>query len=316
MTTRLAAIAGIDDEGSRLDVFLANCPGVNSRSQAQQIIESGRAAVEGAVKPKNYHLKLGDRVTYEVPAPPPPVEPEQIDLSIVYEDDELLVIDKRAGMVVHPAAGNRSGTLVNAALAHAKLANIGAPLRPGIVHRLDKETSGLMVVAKTDMAYMGLVEQIKARRVNREYLALVSGVFNEVEGRIEAPIRRSSKDRKLMTVGFSGGRNAATNFRVLAGAGGYSLVKVALETGRTHQIRVHFKFINHPVVGDPAYGVAGSGRPLGLTRQFLHAYRLEFDHPATGEKMSFCIDLPVDLRRALDKIGGLSLKLPKQGRKA
>lgn len=311
MTEPLRAIAGIDDEGLRLDVFLAGCPGVISRSQAQQMIEAGTTRVGNVVRPKNHHLKIGDIVTYETPAAPPTVEPEQIDLKIVYEDGSLLVIDKPAGMVVHPGAGNYHGTLVHAALAHTKLANVGAPLRPGIVHRLDKGTSGLMVVAKTDQAYMALVEEIKERRVSRKYLALVRGEFGEPEGRIEAPIRRSAKDRKIMTVGLPGGREAITNFRVLASAGGYSLVEVALETGRTHQIRVHFKFINHPVIGDPAYGAPGSGEPLGLTRQFLHAYRLEFYHPVTGERMLFSIDLPEDLKKALDKIEGLSLKLPK-----
>ncbi|MDP1809380.1 MAG: RluA family pseudouridine synthase [Actinomycetota bacterium] len=315
MTEPLSAIAGIDDEGLRLDIFLANCPGVISRSQAQQMIETGKARVANAVRPKNHHLKIGDIVTYEVPAPPATVEPEQIDLRIVYEDDALLVIDKPAGMVVHPGAGNHNGTLVNAALAHTKLANVGAPLRPGIVHRLDKGTSGLMVVAKTDQAYMALVEQIKERRVSRKYLTLVRGDFGEPGGRIEAPIRRSAKDRKIMTVGVSGGKEAVTNFRVLATAANYSLVEVALETGRTHQIRVHFKFINHPVIGDPVYGATGSGGPLDLTRQFLHAYRLEFYHPVTGERMAFSIDLPADLKQALDKIEGLSLKLPKQGQR-
>lgn len=309
MTEPLRAIAGIDDDGLRLDVFLAGCPGVISRSQAQQMIEAGQVRVADAVKPKNHHLKIGELVTYEMPAPTPTVEPEQIDLNIVFEDDSLLVVDKPAGMVVHPGAGNYHGTLVHAALAHTKLANVGAPLRPGIVHRLDKGTSGLMVAAKTDQAYMSLVEQIKERQVSRKYLTLVRGAFGEVEGRIEAPIRRSAKDRKIMTVGASGGREAVTNFHVLETAPGYSLVEVALETGRTHQIRVHFKYINHPVIGDPVYGTAGSGRPVGLTRQFLHAYRLEFYHPVTGERVAFSADLPDDLKQALANLNLVILPL-------
>lgn len=309
MADSVRATAGIDDLGVRLDIFLSGCPGIESRSRAQQIIEEGRVKVSGIVRQKNYHLKIGDSVAFDLPEPPPMIDPENIELDIVHEDDHVLVINKPAGMVVHPGAGNSHGTLVNAALSHTRLASIGAPLRPGIVHRLDKNTSGLMVMAKTDTAYYSLVKQIKERLVSRKYLALVRGEFDTPEGRIVAPIRRSSKDRKIMTVGIGGEKPAVTNFRVLENKNGYSLVEAILETGRTHQIRVHFKFINHPVIGDPVYGPPDSGRPFGLIRQFLHAYKLEFNHPLDGERMIFEVFLTEDLIKVLDKIG-VSLNLP------
>lgn len=302
----IKAIVGVEDENTRLDVFLAGCPGIVSRSSAQALIESGRAVVNDRERPKNHHLKIGDRVAYALPEEKAPtVEAQPIPIKIVFEDNEFIVVDKQAGLVVHPAVGNYSGTLVNALLAHTGLANIGAPLRPGIVHRLDKETSGLMVAAKTDHAYMSLVGQIKDRRVARTYLTLVEGSFTEKEGRIDAPIGRSPKDRKLMAVTPKGGREAVTGFEVLATAGGYSLLRVRLETGRTHQIRVHMKFIKHPVIGDPVYGPHGDGRRLGLTRQWLHASELEFDHPSTGERVAFTAGLPADLKEALAKVEGI-----------
>lgn len=305
----IKAIVGVEDENRRLDVFLAGCPGIVSRSSAQSLIESGRAVVNDRERPKNHHLKIGDEVAYELPEDKAPtVEAQLMPLSIIYEDNEIIIVDKQAGLVVHPAAGNYSGTLVNALLAHTGLANIGAPLRPGIVHRLDKETSGLMVAAKTDHAYMSLVKQLRDRRVTRTYLTLVEGIFGENEGRIDAPIGRSPKDRKLMAVTPKGGREAVTNFMVLSTAGGYSLLRVTLETGRTHQIRVHMKFIKHPVIGDPVYGGHGGGRQLGLERQWLHAAKLEFDHPSTGERVVFTAGLPADLKEALAKIDGIGLE--------
>jgi len=304
----IKAIVGVEDENTRLDVFLAGCPGIVSRSSAQALIESGRAVVNAMERPKNHHLKIGDEVAYSLPEEKAPtVEAQPIPIKIVYEDDEVIVVDKQAGLVVHPAVGNYSGTLVNALLAHTGLANIGAPLRPGIVHRLDKETSGLMVAAKTDHAYMSLVKQLKDRRVTRTYLTLVEGVFSENEGRIDAPIGRNPKDRKLMAVTPKGGREAVTGFIVLSTAGGYSLLRVRLETGRTHQIRVHMKFIKHPVIGDPVYGSHSGGRQLGLTRQWLHAAELEFDHPSTGERVAFKAGLPADLKESLAKVTGVSL---------
>jgi 23S rRNA pseudouridine1911/1915/1917 synthase len=297
-------VAGIDDEDKRLDLFLAECPGIVSRTVAQRLIEAQEVLVAGRIRPKNYRLKLGQEVAYRVPAAEAAtVEAEQLPLAVVYEDDELIVIDKPAGQVVHPAVGNFNGTVVNALLNHTRLARIGAPLRPGIVHRLDKDTSGLMVVAKTDEAYLALVGQLKARRISRRYLALVEGGFTEERGMIEAAIGRSPRDRKLMTVGVKGAKEAVTHFTVKATTGRVSLLALALDTGRTHQIRVHLKHIKHPVVGDPVYGSAGLSKKLEFYRQWLHAYELAFPHPTTGEPLSFYSPPPADLIEVLLKVG-------------
>jgi 23S rRNA pseudouridine1911/1915/1917 synthase len=298
------ARVGLTDEGSRLDTFLSGCPEVRSRSNAQALIESGAVTVNGAIKAKNHRLRLGDVIEYQIPAEPPEtVEPENIPLTVIYEDDDLIVIDKPAGMVVHPAAGNFSGTLVNALLAHTRLASLGSPLRPGIVHRLDKGTSGLLVAAKTDDAYLSLVEQLRKRQVNREYLALVEGGFADVAGRIEAPIRRHPKDRKMMAVGGHEAKEAVTNFKVLAAAAGLTLLQINLETGRTHQIRVHMKFIKHPIVGDPVYGRPAAARKFGIDRPWLHARRLSFKHPRDGRELEFNSAVPAELSEVLTRIG-------------
>lgn len=296
------ARVGVDDEGLRLDVFLTGCPGIRSRNVAQGLIDAKKVSVDGRAKTKNYHLCLGELITYESPAESPvTIGPEDISISTVYEDDDVIVVDKPPGMVVHPGAGNYSGTLVNALLAHTELASPGAPMRPGIVHRLDKGTSGLLVVAKTDMAYFSLVDQLKSRQVNREYLALVEGGFSDTDGRIEAPIRRHPKERLMMTVGGQGAKEAITEFQVLAAAHGLSLLKVKLETGRTHQIRVHMKFIRHPIACDPVYGTGASVLTLGLNRPWLHARRLSFCHPRDGRALEFMAPLPPDLSLALEK---------------
>lgn len=297
-------VVSLGDEGRRFDTFLAECPGIYSRGQAQRLIKLGKALVDSKLRPKDYHLRVGERVVYEPPSglADETVQPEERDLDIVFEDEDLLVVNKPSSLVVHPAPGNPAGTLVNALVAHTNLATIGSPLRPGIVHRLDKDTSGLMVVAKTDQAYMSLVSQIKDRRVSRKYLTLVEGNFKDKRGRIEAPIIRDSRNRKLFTVGTSGGKEAITDFAVAGSVSDFSLLDVSLCTGRTHQIRVHMKFIKHPIVGDQVYGSARS-RKLSITRQWLHAYRLEFLHPKTDRTLSLSSKPPEALISYLEEIG-------------
>lgn len=303
-TLEFSLIVGQEDIGLRVDSFLSKHPEIPSRSFAQNLIENGLVLIDGKEVDKNYRLRAGQVVDVTIPPPEPTeVKPEPIPLDIRYEDDDLIVLSKPAGMVVHPAHGHAGGTLVNALLAHAdKLSGIGGVTRPGIIHRLDKDTSGLMIVAKNDKAHQILSEELKQRRIKRTYLALVHGRFKEKEGTVDAPIGRSPKFRQKMAVMGTASREAVSHYRVLAMYNDYSLVEVSLETGRTHQIRVHMKYINHPVVGDPLYGSGGSKRDLGLHRQFLHAYKLEFDHPRTGERLHFEDSLPQDLQEILDKL--------------
>ncbi|MEW5705911.1 MAG: RluA family pseudouridine synthase [Actinomycetota bacterium] len=293
-----------DYAGQRVDVFLSKNPEISSRSFAQGLIEKGLVLVDGKKVDKNYKLRAGQLVDVTIPAPEPAeVKPEPIPLDIRYEDDDLIVLVKPAGMVVHPAHGHASGTLVNALLAHApSLSSIGGITRPGIIHRLDKDTSGLMIVAKNDFAHQILSKELKDRKIKRTYLTLVHGRFKEKEGTIHAPIGRSPRFRQKMSVMGVGSREAISHYRVLATYDDYSLVEVRLETGRTHQIRVHMKYISHPVVGDQLYGTGGSKRDLGLKRQFLHAYKLEFIHPRTGEYLRFEDKLPPDLQEVLDRL--------------
>lgn len=298
----LYAIITVEDRdaGARLDVFLAQQPEIRSRSFAQRLIAAGKVRVDGVLARKNSRVALGQKIYIPIVAlTPPSVEPEPIPLDIIYEDEDLIVVSKPAGMVTHPAAGNYSGTLVNALLAHTHLANAGAPLRPGIVHRLDKNTSGLIAAAKSDNTYLSLVKQLKKRQVKRYYQALVVGGFKELSGEIIAPIGRSQTNRQKMAVLPIKGRKAVTRFKVIKQFSGFALVEVSLETGRTHQIRVHMRFINHPVVGDAIYGGGKYGRNLGISRQFLHAWKLEFVHPQTNKRLSFTSPLPKDLADAL-----------------
>ncbi|NCO66322.1 MAG: RluA family pseudouridine synthase [Candidatus Aquicultor secundus] len=294
-----------EDAGRRLDVFLSKNPDIASRNFAQHLIEQGHILVDGTqIDKNNYRLREGQVVDATIP-PPEPTEviPEDIPLDIKYEDDDLIVLSKSAGMVVHPAHGHTTGTLVNALLAHTRnLSGIGGVVRPGIIHRLDKDTSGLMLVAKNDFAHQALSAELKEREIKRTYLTLVHGRFKETGGTVDAPIGRSPRFRQKMAVMGTASREAISYYRVLATFDDYSLVEVSLQTGRTHQIRVHMKYIYHPVVGDPLYGTNGSKRDLGLGRQFLHAYRLEFTHPRTGERMLFEDELPQDLLEILDKL--------------
>ncbi len=288
-------------DGRRLDVLLSEQSGL-TRSRVSSLMDEGHVTVEGQVVTKaGLKAKTGQRVTLTIPAPRPAVpEAQDIPLTILYEDDDLAVVVKPCGMVVHPAAGNEDGTLVNALLHHLdSLGGIGGELRPGIVHRLDKDTSGLLLVAKNDAAQLALSEQLSARQMEKHYRALVEGNLREESGRIEAAIARSKKDRKKMAVDEDG-REAITEWSVLARGRGVTLLDVHILTGRTHQIRVHMKHIGHPVCGDPIYGAAHGAK---VPRLMLHAYQLAFTHPRTGERMTFTAALPEEFLRGLHSNG-------------
>lgn len=298
------------DEGSRLDVFLSKCSLITSRSFAQNLIDRGLVKVEGEQTSKHYRVKMGEEIIVSIPPPEiPDTAPESIALNIAYEDVDLIVISKPAGMVVHPAPGHDSGTLVNALLFHTEnLSGIGGSQRPGIIHRLDKNTSGLMIVAKNDQSHSALSRQLKKRTIKRCYLALVHGIWEVDTGTIDAPIGRGFKDRKKMAIAGKASRKALTHFRVLKRFRAYTLLEVRLDTGRTHQIRVHMAYAGHPVVGDPDYGIGRhtqghlSQKELGIKRQFLHAYRLEFSHPRSGDELALEDELPQELQKVLETL--------------
>ena len=289
-----------DDEGERLDVALAARPEVGSRSAAQRLIDAGLVTVDGEPRPKRHRLRAGERVS----ARPERIEPPAGDLeehapyAIAYEDDDLMVVDKPAGVVVHPAAGHPTGTLSQALAARGAAG--GDPWRPGIVHRLDRDTSGLLVVAKSEPVHRALQQLIRRREMERVYLALVTGRPDARSGTIDAPIGRGRRDRKLHSVATDRPRSALTHFEVEEQLPRTSLLRLRLETGRTHQIRVHLAAIGHPVCGDPQYGGGRCGARLGLGRQFLHSAELRFEHPNRGNTVHCESKLPVDLRRALD----------------
>lgn len=301
--------ATAQEAGERLDRAVSTHLPDLSRSYAASLIERGLVKVNGGAATKSSHkLRVGDRVEVELPAPEPSgLEAESIPLSVVYEDDDLLVIDKPAGMVVHPAPGHSGGTLVNALLAHVPEMELdmGDEARPGIVHRLDKDTSGLIVVAKKRLAHEALARQMSERTMKKEYLAAVLGTPKPQAGIIDAPIARDPRDRQRMAV-VSSGRPARTRYQVERplGKSRYSLVRAYLETGRTHQIRVHMAATGHPILGDPLYGKATlkDAAPLGLTRQFLHAHRLGFALPSSGEWREFVSGLPDELQAAVEKL--------------
>jgi len=297
MTRKLQFI--VARAGIRLDRYIAEeCPEL-SRSYIQKLISEGYITVNGAEVKRSFRLDIGAEVSVIIPpsAPPYPLA-EEIPLKIVYEDSDLLVVDKPAGLTVHPAPGHPSHTLVNAILAHCPhLPEVGGSSRPGIVHRLDKNTSGLIVVAKNDAAQQNISAQIKARSVTKRYLVLVVGHLSPDRGIIEAPIGRDPGNRKRMAV-VSGGREARTQYRVIKYMDNYTLLEVSPETGRTHQIRVHFAAIGYPVVGDEVYGT----RSPFLERQFVHAHQLGFRLPSTGEQVELSSELPSDLEEALKHI--------------
>jgi 23S rRNA pseudouridine1911/1915/1917 synthase len=267
---------------------------VGSRSAAEKLLSLGTVLVDGEVRAKSHRLEGGEEITFDPPAGPASLEQEPMDLRIAYEDDHLLVVDKPAGLIVHPGAGRPEGTLVHGLL--DRLAG-GPTERPGIVHRLDRETSGLLVVARTEDAYRRLRALVSRRKLRREYLALVRGHPRSRQGRIEAPIGRDRSDPVRRSLNTDSPRDAVTHFELLELLPEHALLRVRLETGRTHQIRVHLAAIELPVVGDPVYGVQG----LGLDRQFLHASRLAFDHPITHEPLDVESPLPPDLSEALER---------------
>jgi len=301
--------------GARLDAFVAGHLRDISRTRIQRAIEDGDVLVNEHTAKSSYRVRAGDHIEIDLPEPPPvELQPEPIPLNIVYEDDELIVVDKPAGLVVHPGAGQKAGTLANALVYHFnELSGRSGRIRPGIVHRIDKETSGLLVVAKNDLTHEKLSEQFRNREVFKLYIALVYGRLSERQGEIEARLGRSPRNRTRMAVlGGGAGRTAHTLFEVAERYTEFTLLKVQIKTGRTHQIRVHMAHIGHPVVGDAAYG---SGRekavrdPLirraigELGRQFLHSAQLAFVHPRSGERLEFSSPMPPELRRFLAQFG-------------
>lgn len=289
--------------GDRIDKFIAehlDLGGV-SRTQIQEWIKAGAALVNGQAVKTNYKLNEGDQITLAIPeAEGADIEPEDIPLHIAYEDTDLIVINKPRGMVVHPAPGHSSGTVVNALMYHCKdLSGINGLLRPGIVHRIDKDTTGLLMAAKNDLAHVSLAEQLKEHSVTRKYIALVHGNVPHDQGTIDAPIGRDTNDRKLFTVTAHNSKPAVTHFKVTERLGDYTLLELQLETGRTHQIRVHMKYIGHPMAGDPVYG---RNKTVALGGQALHAAVLGFTHPRSGERLQFEAPLPADMEHVLNSL--------------
>jgi 23S rRNA pseudouridine1911/1915/1917 synthase len=311
---RRTYIVETGEQGLRLDVFLSRRDPSLSRSRVQRLIEQG--AVRSGDRPvrSSHKVRKGETIDCDIaPADAYDVEPEDIPLSVIYEDASLLVVEKPAGMVVHPAAGHHQGTLVHAMLFHCRdLSGIGGVLRPGIVHRLDKDTSGLIMAAKSDRAHQALTEQFKRRQVKKTYLALVYGNLKEDQGLINLPVGRHPQDRKKMSTQSRRGREAATHWRVQARYGAATLLELDIETGRTHQIRVHLNAIGHPVVGDGVYGGARRANAVAdpalrnalktMKRQALHAARLSFTHPVTGEPLAFSSPPPPDMANLCDRL--------------
>jgi 23S rRNA pseudouridine1911/1915/1917 synthase len=296
-------IVTADDQATRLDQYLQRLNPDMTRSHVQKLIRDGHVTVNQIKAKTGLKIKTGDQVALDLPEPEPSTAlSEAIPLDVVYEDEDIIVVNKPRGMVVHPAAGHASGTLVNALLFHCRdLQAINHTLRPGIVHRLDKDTTGLLVVAKNEQAQQSLVKQMKARQIHRHYIALVHGTIQEENGKVDAPVGRHHTQRKKMAV-VQNGRPAVSRFHVLDRFSGYTLVEVRLETGRTHQIRVHMAFIGHPVAGDPLYGPAKSKIDLG--GQALHAGYLAFFHPRDGHSLAFQVPLPSDMQSLVEALGG------------
>ncbi|MCY9224433.1 RluA family pseudouridine synthase [Bacillus haynesii] len=290
-----------EHKGERIDKYLTAVEADWSRTQVQQWIKEDRVLVNGNAVKANYKVQEGDAVSVHVPEPEQlDVTAEPMDLDIYYEDQDVLVVNKPRGMVVHPAPGHLTGTLVNGLMAHCDdLSGINGVMRPGIVHRIDKDTSGLLMVAKNDMAHESLVNQLVNKTVTRKYTALVHGVIPHDHGTIDAPIGRDKKDRQSMTVTRENGKHAVTHFEVIERFDDFTVVECQLETGRTHQIRVHMKYIGFPLAGDPKYGPR---KTVDFNGQVLHAGVLGFDHPRTGEYVEFEAPLPDDMKNLLDKI--------------
>jgi 23S rRNA pseudouridine1911/1915/1917 synthase len=295
---RRALVVPPEAAGERLDHFLGALDDIGSRAAAGRLLEARKVLVAGVPRPKSHRLAGGEPIEFDAPErEPSPLQPEDLDLRVAYEDEHLLVVDKSAGIVVHPSAGHASGTLVHGLLGH-EISGGGDSGRPGIVHRLDRDTSGLLVVARSEEAHRALQRLLRSRKLVREYLALVRGRPRSRKGRIEAPIGRDRNDATRISLDSTALREAVTHFDVIEVLRAHSLLRVRLETGRTHQIRVHLAAIDLPVSGDPVYGVEGD---LGLGRQFLHAARLAFPHPFGGESVEVESALPADLAAALDR---------------
>ena len=293
-----------EEEGNRLDKFLAEKKEFSySRSYLSKCIQEGYVFLNGEKAKASLKVKMGDKISFDIPKEKElEILPEEIPLDIVYEDDDLLVVNKERGMVVHPAAGHYSGTLVNAVLSHAgsSLSSINGVNRPGIVHRIDKDTTGLLLICKNDLSHQSLAKQLEEHSITRKYHALVFGKIKEDEGCISAPIGRDEKDRKKQAISYKHGKEAITHYKVLERFLDSTLVECQLETGRTHQIRVHMKSIGHPLLGDPVYGL--KNRKDGISGQALHAMVLGFIHPRSNEYMEFSVAYPEDFQTLLEKL--------------
>lgn len=292
-----------DMAGTRIDRYLTQACGDISRSYLQKLLKSETVLVNQKAVKSNYKVVPGDVIDLEIPeAVEPEIEPEKMDLDIIYEDSDIILINKPKGMVVHPAAGHYSGTLVNGLMDHCRdnLSGINGVMRPGIVHRIDMDTTGVLIVCKNDMAHNSLADQLKEHSITRKYYAIVHGVIKEEEGTINAPIGRHPTERKKMSINYKNGRDAVTHYRVLKRFRQYTYVECQLETGRTHQIRVHMASIHHPLLGDQVYGPAKC--PFQLQGQTLHAGVLGIIHPRTGEYMEFKADLPEYFQNLLLKL--------------
>ena len=297
-----------NEKGVRLDSYITKKLNDLSRANIQRLIEDGNILVNSAKQKISYKVNSGDKIEITIPEPKKiDLKPQDIKVEIVYEDNDIIVVNKPKGMVVHPANGNPDGTLVNAIMAHCEdsLSGIGGEIRPGIVHRIDKDTSGLLVIAKNDKAHINLSEQIKNRQVNKIYVALVKGIISENEATINMPIGRSTKDRKKMAVDKNG-KEAVTHFKVIKRYNKYTYIKVKIDTGRTHQIRVHMSNIGYPIVGDIVY--SNGKNDFGIEGQMLHAKELEFKHPITGKLMHFEAPLPKYFEEILSKLENIIIK--------
>ena len=299
MESKLIIDVSDEETGERIDSFLSGKTEF-TRTRIQQLIKDKNITVNGKATKSSYKIEENDEIAIEVPeAETTEIKPENIKIDIVYEDSDIAVINKQAGLVVHPAHGHYSGTLVNAILYHIKdLSGINGEIRPGIVHRLDKDTSGLIVIAKNDKVHTTLTEMFQEKKIKKTYLAILKGKLNKTEGKVVTQIGRDKNDRKKMTVidDITKGKNAITNYKVVSQNNLFTLVKVNIETGRTHQIRVHMRHLGYPILGDSVYG-----RKDNEKRQMLHAYKLEFLHPVTGHQMEFTGEIPEDFQKALKK---------------